>query len=68
MGLAGVNAWFIPVSTRTPNWKLTPGTTWQVRRSYFDGMMLEEAEVRGANVVRGGGKACSSAKMAVCVP
>ena len=37
----------------TPDWKLTPGTTWQVRRSHFDGMMLEEAEKRGANVIRG---------------
>src|SRR5437867_9268362 len=37
----------------TPYWKLIPGTTWQVRRSHFDGMMLEEAEARGANMVRG---------------
>src|SRR5437773_9735741 len=52
-GSEGVNSWFIPVSARTPDWKLEPGTTWQVRRSHFDGMMLEEAEARGANVVRG---------------
>ena len=52
-GSEGVNTWFIPVSARTPNWKLIPGTTWQVRRSHFDGMMLEEAEARGAKVVRG---------------
>ncbi len=52
-GSEGVSSWFIPVSARTPDWQLTPGTTWQVRRSHFDGMMLEEAERRGANVVRG---------------
>jgi len=52
-GSEGANTWFIPVSARTPNWKLIPGTTWQVRRSHFDGMMLEEAEARGANIVRG---------------
>jgi len=52
-GSEGANTWFIPVSARTPDWKLTPGTTWQVRRSHFDGMMLDEAAKRGANVVRG---------------
>ena len=52
-GADGVNAWFIPVCARTPDWKLTPGTTWQVRRSHFDGMMLDEAAKRGANVIRG---------------
>jgi 1H-pyrrole-2-carbonyl-[peptidyl-carrier protein] brominase len=52
-GSEGANAWFIPVSARTPDWELIPGTTWQVRRSHFDGMMLEEAEARGANVIRG---------------
>ena len=52
-GAQGVNAWFIPVSARTPEWELTPGTTWQVRRSDFDGMMLQEAQSRGATVIRG---------------
>jgi len=52
-GSDGVNAWFIPVSARTPDWELIPGTTWQVRRSHFDGMMLQESEERGANVIRG---------------
>jgi len=52
-GSDGANAWFVPVSARTPDWKQIPGTTWQVRRSHFDGMMLQEAEKRGANVVRG---------------
>jgi flavin-dependent dehydrogenase len=52
-GADGANAWFIPVSARTPDWKLVAGTTWQVRRSHFDGMMLQEAEARGARVIRG---------------
>jgi flavin-dependent dehydrogenase len=47
------NAWFVPVSARSPEWKLSPGTTWQVRRSDFDRMILREAEARGATVVRG---------------
>src|SRR4030095_11285181 len=54
-GAEAVNSWFIPVSARTPDWKLMPGTTWQVRRSHFDGMMLQEAQARGATVVRGKG-------------
>ncbi len=52
-GSEGVNSWFIPVSARTADWKLTPGTTWQVRRSHFDSMMLDEAAQRGANIVQG---------------
>ena len=52
-GPDGVNAWFVPVSARTADWKLVVGTTWQVRRSHFDQMMLQQAEERGANVVRG---------------
>jgi flavin-dependent dehydrogenase len=52
-GTEGVNSWFIPVSARTPEWILSPGTTWQVRRSEFDGMILQESATRGATVVRG---------------
>src|SRR5438094_182243 len=37
------NVWFVPVSARTPDLKVVTGTTWQVRRSHFDGMMLDEA-------------------------
>ena len=51
-GADGVNSWFIPVSARTPEWRLSPGTTWQVRRSEFDGMILQESAKRGATVVR----------------
>jgi flavin-dependent dehydrogenase len=49
----GTNSWFIPVAARDENWQLTPGTTWQVRRSDFDAMMLKEALARGATLVRG---------------
>ena len=52
-GAEGANSWFVPVSARTVDWKLSPGTTWQVRRSDFDGMLLDEAQARGATVVRG---------------
>ena len=49
----GTSSWFIPVARRDENWELQPGTTWQVRRSDFDAMMLEEAQKRGATLVRG---------------
>jgi len=49
----GSSSWFIPVSFRDENWKLQPASTWQVRRSDFDGMMLQEAQKRGATLVRG---------------
>ena len=52
-GADGVNSWFIPVSARTQEWKLSPGTTWQVRRSDFDEMILQESKARGATVMRG---------------
>src|SRR5437867_1704805 len=52
-GTVGVNSWFVPVSARSSQWKLSPGTTWQVRRSNFDGMILQESEAQGATVVRG---------------
>ena len=53
LGEGGKNSWFIPVSARNEKWELEPGTTWQVRRSDFDGLMLREAEKRGATVIRG---------------
>jgi flavin-dependent dehydrogenase len=49
----GSSSWFIPVSCRDENWQLQAATTWQVRRSDFDSMMLEEAKKRGAILVRG---------------
>src|SRR5438034_3315969 len=52
-GTSGVNSWYVPVSARDKEWNLSFSTTWQVRRSDFDTMMLKEAEARGATVVRG---------------
>ncbi len=52
-GTTGVNSWYVPVSSRDKEWNLSFSTTWQVRRSDFDAMMLKEAETRGATVVRG---------------
>src|SRR6266581_1555698 len=52
-GTSGQNSWFVPVSARDKEWNLSLSTTWQVRRSDFDAMMLKEAETRGATVVRG---------------
>src|SRR5438477_4310376 len=52
-GTRGQNSWYVPVSSRDKEWKLSYSTTWQVRRSDFDTMMLKEAEARGATVMRG---------------
>src|SRR5690242_17498084 len=49
----GTSKWFIPVARRNENWELETTTTWQVRRSDFDLMMINEAQKRGAIVVRG---------------
>jgi len=45
--------WFVPVTGRDENWKLFDWDTWQVRRSDFDKMMLDEAVARGATLVPG---------------
>lgn len=45
--------WFVPVTGRDENWKLFAWDTWQVRRSDFDKMMLDEAVRRGAILMRG---------------
>jgi flavin-dependent dehydrogenase len=45
--------WFVPVTGRDENWKLYPCDTWQVRRSDFDQMMLDEAVARGTTLIRG---------------
>src|SRR6266851_410524 len=52
-GTSGVNSWYVPVSARDKEWNLSFSTTWQVRRSDFDTMMLKEAEARGATVMPG---------------
>lgn len=52
----GTSSWFIPVARRDENWEIQPATTWQVTRSDFDAMMLDEAQERGATLVRGRAK------------
>jgi flavin-dependent dehydrogenase len=46
-------SWFVPVTGRDEDWKLFAWDTWQVRRSDFDRMMLDEAVARGASLFRG---------------
>jgi len=52
-GTSGASSWYVPVSKRDADWNLALSTTWQVRRSDFDTMMLKEAEARGATVMPG---------------
>ena len=52
-GQSKVGSWFVPVTGRDADWKLFPWDTWQVRRSDFDKMMLDEAVSRGATLIPG---------------
>ena len=52
-GGTGRNAWFVPVMGRAADGSLEDGHTWQVRRSGFDRMMLDEALARGAELLPG---------------
>jgi FADH2-dependent halogenase len=52
-GQSKSGSWFVPVTGRDENWKLFPWDTWQVRRSVFDKMMLDEALARGATLFPG---------------
>lgn len=49
----GNHSWFVPVMQRTPEGTLKEQITWQMRRSDFDQMMLDEALARGAKLVFG---------------
>ncbi|MCI0574996.1 MAG: tryptophan 7-halogenase [Chloroflexi bacterium] len=49
----GQHSWFVPVMARDASYNLMDQTTWQVRRSDFDRMMLEEAVARGATLIHG---------------
>jgi flavin-dependent dehydrogenase len=44
-------SWFVPVTGRDKNWELFAWDTWQVRRSVFDKMLLDEALARGATLL-----------------
>ena len=52
-GSTAKNSWFVPVTGRDSNWNLYDQITWQVRRSEYDKMMLDEAVTRGATFVHG---------------
>src|SRR5437868_4340280 len=52
-GQSATGSWFVPVTGRDENWNLFEWDTWQVRRSDFDKMMLDEAIARGATLVPG---------------
>lgn len=50
---AGAESWWIPVMQRTSEGELREQVTYQVRRSVFDAMLLEEATRRGAELIEG---------------
>ena len=52
-GTNATNSWYVKVSSRAQNTELSDSTTWPVRRSDFDAMMLKEAEARGATIMQG---------------
>jgi flavin-dependent dehydrogenase len=51
-GPRGKDSFYVPVMARHEG-KLIPATTWQIRRSTFDQMMLDEATSRGADYIHG---------------
>ncbi|HEY1582171.1 MAG TPA: tryptophan 7-halogenase [Chthoniobacterales bacterium] len=52
-GSNAATTWYVKVSSRDEDWNLYNNITWQVRRSEFDKMMLDEAVARGAKLIRG---------------
>src|SRR3972149_5707460 len=50
-GPGGVNSFYVPVTGRSPEGEQSVLPTWQVRRSKFDHMILEEALRRGAEIL-----------------
>ena len=53
LGQSARSTWFVPVTGRDENWKMFEWDTWQVRRSDFDKMLLDEAVSRGATLLHG---------------
>jgi flavin-dependent dehydrogenase len=49
----GSHTWFVPVMQRTPEGELAEQIAYQVTRSAFDSMLLDEAAARGATVIQG---------------
>ncbi len=52
-GPGGKNAFYIPVMDRSPEGDIFDSSTWQVRRSNFDQMLLDTAASRGATLIHG---------------
>jgi flavin-dependent dehydrogenase len=52
-GTNATTSWYVKVSSRDQDWNLYDNVTWQVRRSEFDKMMLDEAIARGTKIIRG---------------
>lgn len=52
-GTRGRDDWWLPVMRRDDEGELHEQFTWQVRRSDFDSMLLEEAVKRGADLIEG---------------
>jgi 1H-pyrrole-2-carbonyl-[peptidyl-carrier protein] brominase len=52
-GVRGNSDWWIPVMQRTDDLRLRDQVTYQVRRSVFDQMLLEEALRRGSDFIAG---------------
>jgi FADH2-dependent halogenase len=50
-GASSRGTWWVPVSGRDADWQMFDWETWQVRRSDFDTMMLDEAQRRGARLL-----------------
>jgi len=49
----GTGRWFVPVMARAEDGSLENVTTWQVRRSTFDKMLLDGALAHGAELIQG---------------
>lgn len=52
-GANGRNSWFVPVMQRLDDGLLHHQTTWQVRRSVFDQLLLDTALERGGSCIHG---------------
>ncbi len=50
-GPSGEHAFWVPVKRRDPDGNLQSSTTWQVRRSTFDQMLLDQALEQGAEIM-----------------
>jgi FADH2-dependent halogenase len=50
---SGASPFYVPVKARTAEGKLVEASTWQVRRSDFDAMLLEAAQSRGIDFISG---------------